>query len=122
MDDIFLVVSENILKEEMERDEFRCSRSQEKIFHAKACTSYQQGPGEPRRCNSVTSKSTYPLIDEGEVRLCRISNHKPVLKRVFNLNLFKKWETHQIVLSDEKFFSPSVRYFSLLDGIFVYSQ
>ena len=111
MDDVFLVVGENILKDEMERDELRWLQSQENINHRKASTSYLQGPGEPRRCHSVASKSRYPLIDEGEVRLCRISNHKPVLKRVFNLRLFKKWETHQLVLSDENFFSSSVRYF-----------
>lgn len=104
------------------RDELMWLQSQENIYHRKASNSYQQGPGEPKRCNSVASKSRYPLIDEGEVRLCRISNHKPLLKRVFNLKLLKKWETHQIILADEKFISPSVRYFLLPDGIFVYSQ
>lgn len=64
---------------------------------------------------SFSTGTRYPLVNEGECQVCRISHQKSLLQKIIFSKPLRKWENHRIVLSDSHVTSCTVCSLILLD-------
>lgn len=72
---------------------------------------------------SFSTGTRYPLINEGECQVCRISHHKNLIQKIIFSRL-RRWENHHLILSDSHITSYTVSslnlfYTSILGVMFI---
>lgn len=62
-----------------------------------------------RRSFSAGAASRYPLINEGDVQVCRINHHRTLLQKIIYSRPLRRWESHHIILADNHLHSHTPR-------------